>query len=506
MYLVREQKIERILTDNTSINRFIISGSILQCLTLLKRNWTKHSELFSINTDGFFMTNPKYKYENKAYVKFHINNIGKPFVTNSKADHFEKKHRENMDISDFKVVKSDTGKIYHVMPGCRKSWQLCQLIYKNRYKCIVLSHTNKAVSNIKNILQTNHKMSLEEVNKLCHTFESYFYDNVRGIDDLKDKIVYVDEYTMTPNRYITLLYQAFTKHDITVIMSGDINQCEPINKNGWLQYDYFNVSISVSEMCPRRVQMKFIEGTARYDKETKAILDNFLKYKILRHTFQPIGDYYKNICYTNKTRRGVTKDCCDRFVQEKDSHEVNFLYDSNIEKYKVCEGMPVIATTNMKNYEMCNMMEFETENINKDGNGVLYFIVNKQQFTMQEFRKSFLPNFCNTIYKYQGGTINEPYNIWDTGLMDSKELYTSLSRTTKLEYIHLDNNKIRSSYGQRIQNNISVLYSGIDTKYHNGKIFEVTFELNDNCFAGSTTQDLKKELDELISNQHSAIF
>ena len=54
LYLVREQKIERILSDHTSINRFVISGSILQCLSLLKRNWTEQSELFSINTDGFF--------------------------------------------------------------------------------------------------------------------------------------------------------------------------------------------------------------------------------------------------------------------------------------------------------------------------------------------------------------------------------------------------------------------------------------------------------------------
>lgn len=77
-------------------------------------------------------------------------------------------------MKDFKVVRSKTGKIYYGMPGCGKSWRLCKLIYENREKCSVLSHTNKAVSNIKNILQTNHNMSLEEVNKLCHTFESYF--------------------------------------------------------------------------------------------------------------------------------------------------------------------------------------------------------------------------------------------------------------------------------------------------------------------------------------------
>ena len=37
VYLIREQKTDRILSDHTSINRFIISQSILQCLQLLKK-------------------------------------------------------------------------------------------------------------------------------------------------------------------------------------------------------------------------------------------------------------------------------------------------------------------------------------------------------------------------------------------------------------------------------------------------------------------------------------
>ena len=144
--------------------------------------------------------------------------------------------------------------------------------------------------NIKNILKDNHELSPIEVNKLCHTFESYFFDSTRGIDDLKDKIVFVDEYSMTPNRYITLLYQAFTKHDIIIIMSGDTNQCEPINGVKSIRHNYFDYSMSVSEMCPKRIPMKFIEGSARYDNETRIMLNNFLKYKNLRHKFQPTRD------------------------------------------------------------------------------------------------------------------------------------------------------------------------------------------------------------------------
>ena len=205
--LVREQKIERILSDHTSINRFVISNSIRQCLALLKENWTENSELYSINTDGFYMTNPKHSYRNKADVKFNVKNIGKPYVTNGLSNYFEKHYRENLDYKSFTDKISKTGKIFYGQAGCGKSTQLCQLIYENDGKAILLSHTNKAVVNIKNQLKDEFDMSPEHVNKICDTFESYFYDNIRGVDDLKDKIVFVDEYTMTPNRYITLLYQ-----------------------------------------------------------------------------------------------------------------------------------------------------------------------------------------------------------------------------------------------------------------------------------------------------------
>ena len=39
---------------------------------------------------------------------------------------------------------------------------------------------------------------------------------------------------------MTLLYQAYTKYDITIIiLSGDINQCEPINDDKTYKYNYF---------------------------------------------------------------------------------------------------------------------------------------------------------------------------------------------------------------------------------------------------------------------------
>ena len=293
----------------------------------------------------------------------------------------------------------------------------------------ILSHTNKAVVNIKNALKSKFKMSSEDVNRICHSFESYFYDNIRGVDNLKDKMVFVDEYTMTPNRYITLLYQAYTKFGITIIMSGDVNQCEPINNVKSRRHNYFE-SKSVDEMCPNRVEMKYIEGSARYDQQTRFMLGNLLTYKNLKHKFEPIGQYYKNIYWLNDTRRRVTKDCSERFVKDKQSCEINFKYKSQIEKYKVCEGMPVICTQNMKPKNMFNMMEFTIDEIldtapfsfAEDYNEFrdFKFRINNEVFDNNEFRSNLLPNFCNTVYKYQGGKIDEHYNIWDTNRMDVK--------------------------------------------------------------------------------------
>ena len=165
-------------------------------------------------------------------------------------------------------------------------------------------------------------------------------------------------------------------------------------------------------MCPKRIEMKYVENSARYDNETRIMLNNFLKYKNPRHKFQPIGQYYKNICWLNETRRAVTKDCCERYVKNKRSCEINFKYKSQIEKYQVCIGMPLIATQNMKKRDMFNMMEFALDNItggrqtfifsdssdeddtpyvyNENGLKQLHFVVNKEDSDYNEFRESVL--------------------------------------------------------------------------------------------------------------------
>ena len=60
--------------------------------------------------------------------------------------------------------------------------------------------------------------------------------------------------------------------------------------------------------------------------------------------------------------------------------------------------------------------------IEENEDGSLSFILNGTIFSHREFRESFIPSFCVTAHKYQGGTISNPYNIYDVEKMDKKQL------------------------------------------------------------------------------------
>lgn len=123
-----------------------------------------------------------------------------------------------------------------------------------------------------------------------------------------------------------------------------------------------------------------------------------------------------------------------------------------------------------------------------------------------KFRQCFIPAFCSTVYKYQGADIDEPYNIYNVNRMNIKQLYTALSRTTKLEYIHPDNKSLCKRYLPRSQPVMEVVNSYFNSDYNKGKIYKITFVKNDRCYIGSTCQELKDRLREHVTNNKSAVI
>ena len=201
----------------------------------------------------------------------------------------------------------------------------------------------------------------------------------------------------------------------------------------------------------------------------------------------------------NSTRIKINTECCNQFTEGKQYTTVDFKYNNKKETYKVCQNIPILATQNLKDKEIYNTMEFMIEEINDDN-----FKVKDKWYDIKEFSESFIPSFCVTVYKYQGADINDHYNIHDVNRMDRKHLYTALSRTTKLEYIHLNNKELNNRYINREQPILELINSKFNSLYKNGKIYKVTFN-NEMVYVGSTCEELETRIKWHLSNKQSGI-
>ena len=152
------------------------------------------------------------------------------------------------------------------------------------------------------------------------------------------------------------------------------------------------------------------------------------------------------------------------------------------------------------------MMEFELTKIDHDAKGNLLFMFGDKVFEHSVFAEPFIPAFCVTVYKYQGGTINKPYNIFDVEKMYKKQLYTALSRTTNLEYIQLSNKKLKHKYENPTFINMETINSYFNDDYHNGQTYEITFQHNDKIYVGGSIRNLQDRLKEHMTDTKSPIY
>ena len=242
IYLIREQSVERKFSDHTSINRFVVSEAILKCLQLIRTCYGKNSVLYGYNTDGIFISNPVKNFKNKKDVKFNTSKIGKAYVTDTPFTYFEKHYRENMvELPD---IKYGDGMIYNGQAGSGKTYKLCQMVIKKNNEGenpIVLSFTNKAIENVKETLKKfgyNENLDGEDT-KICYTFDSYFCEWFgRDASSLKYKTVSIEEFSMVPNKWMTVIYKAFVMFGIKIYMFGDPNQCDPVEGGSQIHYNY----------------------------------------------------------------------------------------------------------------------------------------------------------------------------------------------------------------------------------------------------------------------------
>ena len=165
-------------------------------------------------------------------------------------------------------------------------------------------------------------------------------------------------------------------------------------------------------------------------------------------------------------------ECCERFIKEnnKKYETADFIYNGKKETYNICEGMPVLATQNIKDIEIYNTMKFTIEEITNN-----IFTVYNETFSKSEFAQNFIPAFSVTVYKYQGCDIGENYNIHDVNRMDKNSCIQHYREPKKLEYIHYNNKELNNQYCLRKAPVLELCNCRFNSLYKNGKIYKVTF-------------------------------
>ena len=485
LYQVRYQDVVRKLSENCSINRAVVCDSNMILVDMMYHLVSKKSRIVAYNTDSVCLTKPEGKFDDKfkAIDKYPVENIGKIFrVPLGVAMEVDKVYSiPEMNYDSFKM-KEGKGIMTIGGAGCGKTTTLIAQVLKTD-DALVLCFTNKACSVIRE--------RLGDRGDIVHTFDSYLCSFKKDqIGKLKNHTIFVDEYSMVPNKWMTTLYNAYVEHNVAVHMFGDSNQCAPVDDYG---YDYLK-SPAILAMCPKIVELEYIEASARYDAKTHEILMAFLRTGKITSELNAIVECDRNICYYNATRIKVNKMRAEKFIIGKKNYEIKV---SPKETYKVCAGMPVICTTNIKEHAMYNSEQYIIERMNSSE-----VTINKKVFTHDEFKLYFTLAFCITVYRYQGDKIDEHYNIYDADRMDKRQLYTALSRTTKHEFLHVD--KLNLQYW--IKTNSNTIERSIKfTEYKTGKIYRIKFD-NGKFYIGSTKNTIEARLAEHLNDVNSVVY
>lgn len=119
---------------------------------------------------------------------------------------------------------------------------------------------------------------------------------------------------------------------------------------------------------------------------------------------------------------------------------------------QIAVGVPIIAIVNNKNYEVSTSEMYHVVEINDDEIKIKKDDKEKN-IAYNDFAKMFKLGFCVTVYKYQGDTIHDHYNIYDVHKMSWNEMYTALSRGVSLDKVHFKftDKKFEKDYHQQDQ-------------------------------------------------------
>lgn len=444
-------------------------------------------------------------------------------------------NREELEISlrdweDCKletILETPTSCLVEGCAGSGKTTALINMIkninqeQKWNTKILCTSFTHTALVVIRNrLIKEGLKPELDNGTIQCRTLDSIIVSfqnatilNKTDIESIRFTHVFCDEVSMVNTKCMIRLKEIKNYFGLELIFFGDFNQCPPVES---VHYRYKEHYI-FKELCNfKKIKLDYIENCGRYDMKTYDYLAYFIQHRQIhpylknRHLERglPVNIVYHNMLrkqinanfrgYDYKVGQEVIGDCIgmeDTQLKRKE------FYQSSIYKIKAVDMVArkvTVETYDHENSDACQMIDLD--------------------IPMSKIQ----PTYAVTVYKYQGKTIKEPYNIHECESMCFEEMYTALSRTTRSCYWNFEYTdkvfeyKVLNQVDQPPRNvqdrrvylldgEITVLFNGetIENWKKRHKINEVTEEIDLGMSRSTNNYQMTKYVKHLEGEKHN---
>jgi hypothetical protein len=247
LHFVRVQTKNKKFNTGLPIHRHIIAGGIINLVKLYNQIKINESvQVIAFNTDSIMI---KYNrkpdeqssllFDTTNYESHILENIGKTRHEPYKIKSFQLYEMEDRELETYEPIKwevqhedenfydtinSASSALITGMPGCGKTEVIKNIQTEND---LILSFTNCAVQNVKDRC---------EFKENIYTFDSFFNEHLSFEQKLKKVSEYeriiVDEYSMVPVKFMSLLNTIKHKLNKPLLFFGDHHQCLSIESTG----------------------------------------------------------------------------------------------------------------------------------------------------------------------------------------------------------------------------------------------------------------------------------
>jgi len=439
MYFVSITERKRLKEDTSSFMRQIYGLGIMKLMTLISKvldSSNPKSRLIGYKTDSVFVLNGRdppglgsiYRREYWSPPKYKAPpQVEAPLLTQQKDwILLEKTHGESMCMIG--------------PPGSGKSFEARTYF---DLRTLALAFTNKACSALR-------CDGFETV----YTFDSFFTNRPTISRANFDRLI-VDEFSMVPWFWIEILMEFKEKGGI-VQMYGDPNQCAQV---AFRHFDYLKRR-AFQFLCDNNLYVaEYNVETGRYTEDLHLFVRE-LESTLVNPTY-----------HHNEIDMSLRVNICKTL---KKCQEINDYFSGGV--FRV--GHPVICNKNFKKQQIFNSIIYRIENVHEKSVKINGFWVDKKHVEH---------GFAVTVYRYQGDTIPEPYNIHEVEKMDFNEFYTAVSRGKRLSDVHFP----VSTCGRKFVRISESPYPSLLVQQlpKSGEIYLMENHESKVCYVGKTTRD-----------------